>query len=72
MANIYLNIKDDPKEDCDFHLVGHIDNDDRIRDADIVGIRICPMWSQLHSAQQRKKEVNKENRFLYKKNKKVE
>ena len=46
--------------------------DDRIRDAYIACIRICPRWSQLYNAPEGKKGVSKDNGFLYKKNEKGE
>jgi len=72
MAKIYLDLVDSPKEDPDFYLAAYVDNDDRMRDAHIACIRICPMWSQLYNALQGKKGVSKDNGFLYKKNEKGE
>jgi len=43
MAKIYLDLEDGPKEDSDFYLAAHINNDDRMRDTYITYIRICPM-----------------------------
>jgi len=43
MAKIYLDLYDGPKDDPDFYLVAHVDKDDRMRDAYIACIRICPM-----------------------------
>jgi len=68
MAKIYLNLDDGPKDDPDFYLVAHVDKDDRMRDAYIACIRICPMWSHLYNAPEGKKGVSKDNGFLYKKN----
>jgi len=59
MAKIYLDLDKGPK-------------DDRMRDAYIECIRICPMWSQLYNAPEGKKGVSKDNGFLYKKNEKGE
>jgi len=42
-AKIYLDLDDGPKDDPDFYLVAHVDKDDRMRDAYITCIRICPM-----------------------------
>jgi len=72
MAKIYLNLEDGPKDDPDFYLIAHVDKDDRMRDAYVVGIRICPMLSQLYNAPEGKKGVSKDNGFLYKKNEKGE
>jgi len=72
MAKINLDLDNGPKDDHDFYLVAHIDKDDRTRDAYIACIRICPMWSQLYNASERKKGVSKDNGFLYKKNEKGE
>ena len=72
MAKIYLDLEDGPKEDPDFYLAADIDNDDRMRDAYITCIRICPIWSQLCNAPQGKKGISKDNGCLYKKNKKGE
>jgi len=72
IAKIYLHLEDDPKDDPDFHLVAHVDKDDRMRDAYIACIRICPMWNQFYNAPQGKKGVSKDNGFLYKKNEKGE
>jgi len=72
MAKIYLDLDDGPKDDSDFYLVAHVDKDDRMRDAYIACIRICPMWSQLYNAPEGKKGVSKNNGFLYKKNEKGE
>jgi len=72
MAKIYLDLDDGPKDDPDFYLVAHIDKDDRMRDAYITYIRICPMCSQLYNAPEGKKGVSKDNGFLYKKNEKGE
>jgi len=65
MAKIYLNLNDGPKDDPDLHLVAHVDKDDRMRDAYIACIRICPMWSQLYDAPEGKNRVRKDNGFLY-------
>jgi len=72
MAKLYRDLEDSPKDDPDFYLVAHFDKDDRMRDAYIVCIRICPMWSQLYNTPDGKKGVSKDNRFLYKKNEKGE
>jgi len=72
MAKIYLNLEDGPKDDPDFYLVAHVDKDDRMRDAHIACIRICPRWSQLYNAPEGKKALSKENGFLYKQNDKGE
>ena len=69
---MYLDLDDGPKDDPDFYLVAHIDKDDRMRDAYIACIGICPMWGQLYNAPEGKKGVSKENEFLYKKNEKGE
>jgi len=61
MAKIYLDLEDGPKDHLDFYLAAHVDKDDRMRDAYIVCIRICPMWSQLYNAPEGKKEVSKDN-----------
>jgi len=72
MAKIYLGLEDCPKDEPNFYLIAHVDKDDRMRDAYIACIRICPMWSQQYNALQGKKGVSKENGFLYKKNEKGE
>jgi len=72
MAKIYLDLDNGPKDDPHFYLVAHVDQDDRMRDAYIACIRICPMWSQLHNPPEGKKGVSKDNGFLYKKNEKGE
>jgi len=72
MAKIYLDLEDGPKDDPNFNLVAHVDKDDRMRDAYIACIRICPMWSQLYNAPERKEGVSKDSGFLYKKNEKGE
>jgi len=72
MAKIYLDLEDGPKDDPDFYLVAHVDKDDRMRDAYIACIGICPMWSQLYNAPEGKEWVSTENGFLYKKNEKGE
>jgi len=72
MAKIYLDLEYSPKDNPDYNLVAHIDKDDRMRDAYIACIRICPMWNQLYHALQGKKGVSKDNWFLYKKNEKGE
>jgi len=65
VVKIYLDLDDGPKDDPDLYLVAHIDKDDRMRDAYIACIRICPMWSQLYNTPEGKKGVSKENGFLY-------
>jgi len=70
MAKIYLDLEDGPKDDSDFYLVAQVNKDDRLRDAYIACIRICPMWRQLYTAPEGKKGVSKDNAFLYKKNEK--
>jgi len=72
MAKIFLDLDDGPKDDPDLYLVAHIDKDDRMRDAYIACIRICPMWSQIYNAPEGEKGVSKDNGFLYKKNEKGE
>jgi len=72
MAKIYLDLEDGPKDDPDFYLVAHVDKDDRMRDAYIACIRICPMWSLLYNPPEGKKRVSNDNGFLYKKNEKGE
>jgi len=72
MAKKYLDLDDGPKDDPDFYLVAHVDKDDRMRNAYIACIRICPMWSQLYNAPEGNKGVSKDNGFLYKKNEKGE
>jgi len=72
IAKIFLDLDDGPKDDPDFYLVAHVDKDDRMRDAYIACIRICPMWSQLYNAPEGKKGVSKDNGFLHKKNEKGE
>ena len=72
MAKIYLDLEDGPKDDSDFYAVSLVDKDDRMRDAYIACIRICPMWSQLYNTPEGKKGLSKGNRFLYKKNEKIE
>jgi len=47
MAKIYLDLEYGHKDDSDFYLTANVDKDDRIRDAHIAYIRICPMWCQL-------------------------
>jgi len=64
MAKIYLDLDDGPKDYPDFYLVAHLDKDDRMRNAYIAWIRICPMWSQLYNVPERKKGVSKDNGFL--------
>jgi len=68
MAKIYLDLEDSPKDDSDLHLVAYVDKDDRMRDAYITCIRICPMLSQLYNAPEGKKGVSKNNGFFNKKN----
>jgi len=68
MVKISLDLEDGPKDDPDFYLVTHVDNDDRYSEPYIACIRICPMWSQLNNAPEGKKEVSKDNGFLCKKN----
>jgi len=53
-----------PKDDPDLYLVAHVDKDDRMRNAYIACIRICPMWSQIYNAPEGKKGVSKYNGFL--------
>jgi len=72
MVKIYLDLEESPKDDPNFYLIANVDNDNRIRDAKIACIRICPMWSQLYNAPQVKKGVGKDNGFLYKINEKQE
>jgi len=72
MAKIYLDLDDGPKDYPDFYLAAHVDKHDRMRDAYIAYIRICPMWSQLYHAPEGKKGVRKENGFLHKKHEKVQ
>jgi len=72
MANIYLDLQDGSKDNPDFYLVAHVDNDHRMRDTYIACIRICTMWTQLYNASEGKKGVRKDNGFLYKKNEKGE
>jgi len=72
MAKIYLDLDDGPKDDPDLYLFAHVDKDDKMRDAYIACIRICPMWSQIYNAREGKKGVSKDNGFLYKKNEKGE
>jgi len=72
MANIYLDLKDSLQEDPFFYLAAHIAKNDKMRDAYLTCISICPRWSQLHNALKGKKGVSKDNRFLYKKNDKEE
>jgi len=72
MAKIYLDLVDGPKDDPDFYLVAHVNKHDRMMDAYIACIRICPMWSQLYNVPKGKEEVSKDKRFLYKKNEKGE
>jgi len=49
VAKIYLHLEDGPKADPDFHLVAHVDNDDRMREVYIACLRIYPMWRQLYN-----------------------
>jgi len=72
MAKIYLDLKDGPKDDPDFYLVAHVDKDDKMREAYITCIGICPMWSHLYNVPKVKQVVSKDNGFLYKKNEKGE
>jgi len=72
MAKIYLDLEDGPKDDPDFYLVADIDKDERMRDANIACITICPMWSQLFNAHEGRRGVSKDNEFLYKENEKGE
>jgi len=72
MAKIYLELEDGSKDDPDFYLAVYVDQDDRMRDAYIAWIRICPMWSQLYNASEGKKGVSNNNGFLYQKNEKGE
>jgi len=72
MAKIYLDLEDGYKDDPDFYLVPHVDKDDRMRDAYIACIRICPMWNQLYNAPQGKKGLSKDNGILHKKSEKGE
>jgi len=65
VAKIYLDLDDGPKDDPASYLVTHVVQDDRMRDAYIACIRICPMWSQLYHAPEGKKGVRKDNGFLY-------
>jgi len=69
MRKIYLDLKKGTKEDPDFYLTTYVKNDAKLRDAYVISIRICPIWSQLYNAPQGKKGISKDNRFLYKKNK---
>jgi len=68
MAKKYLDLDDSPKDDPDFYLATDVDKDDRMRDAYIACIRICPIWSQLYNAPEGKKGVSKDNALLCKKN----
>jgi len=68
MGKIYLDLADCPKDDPNFYLVTPVHKDDRMRDAYIACIRICPIGSQLYNASEGKKGVSKGNGFLYKKN----
>ena len=72
MGKICLDFEDGPKEDPDFYLATQVSNDDRMRDAYIACIRICPIWSQRYNAPQGKKGISKDNGYLYKKNEKGE
>jgi len=72
MVKIYLDLVDGSKDDPDFHLVAHVDRDDRMRDAYIACIHICPIWSQLNNTPQGKKGITKDNRFLYQKHERRE
>jgi len=72
IAKIYLDLEDGPKDDPDCYLVVKVDQGDRMRDAYIACIRICPMWSQLNNASEGKKGVSKDNGFLNNKNEKGE
>jgi len=54
MVKIYLDLDEDPKDDPDFYLLANINKDDRMRDAYIAFISICPMWSQLYNTPRRK------------------
>jgi len=72
MAKILLDLDDGPKDNPEFYLAAHVDKDDIKRNDYIACIRICPMCSQLYNATEGKKRVSKDNRFLYKKNKKGE
>jgi len=72
MAKIYLHLDDGLKDDPDFYHVAYVDKDDRMRDAYVTRIRICPMLSQLYNAPEGMKGVSKDNGFLYKKNEKGE
>ena len=72
MAKIYLDLENGHKNDPDFFLVAHVDKDDRMRDAYMACIWICPRWSQLYNTPEGKKGVTKDNGFLYKKNEKGE
>jgi len=43
IVKIYLDLEDGPKEDPDFYLAAHVDNDNRMQDVYIALIKICPM-----------------------------
>jgi len=68
MTKICLDLRESSKEDPNFHLAAHVNNNDRIRVTHIAWIRICPIWSQLYNAPQETKGVSKDNRFLYERN----
>jgi len=45
VGKIYLDLEDGPKHDPDFYLISYVEKDDKMRDAYVACIRICPMWS---------------------------
>jgi len=72
IAKIYLDLDDGPKDDPDFYLVAHVDNDNRMRDPYIACITICHMWSQIFYTPEGKKGVSSGDGFWYMKNEKGE
>jgi len=70
IGKIYLDLEDGTKDILDFYLVAHVNKDDRMRNAYIAYIRICPLWSQLYKTPEGNKGVSKDNGFLYQKNEK--
>jgi len=65
MQRLNLNLEDSLKEEPDFYLFAHFDNDYRKRDVYIACIRICPIWSQLYNTPHGKNGVTKDDRFKY-------
>jgi len=50
MVKIYLDLEDCLKEDPDFYLAAHVNNNDGMKDIYITCIIICLMWTQLYNS----------------------